>query len=370
MNTIIKNIIQIIPSFAGHGADNLAVELHQLFLQKKMDARIISFKYDSTSEIPNIFSLRTEKYYNPKIIFLLSQKLKKILKYSSGPIILHAHLTPCQLWLPIAAKLTRLKMILVTTEHSVSNRRRNIFLGKYFDHKLFKPYERIICISKAVQEAMSVWQPDFKDKLITIFNGIDLNKFYKSTSYHHNSRIPALISVGRLQPVKNYEAGIRACSLLKDLAFMYYILGSGPDEGKLNQLVTELGLTKKVKLLGYQPDVIEYLSRSDIFLMPSLWEGFGLAAQEAMAIGLPTVVSDVPGVRDLVGNDEKVGFLIDPQNPIDIAEKLRRLLLDPKLRLSMGKQAMLRARRYSIETTADRYIELYDKLLSENYQRK
>lgn len=358
---------QIIPAFFGYGADKLVIDLHRLFLQRGVDSHIISFAGKCPSGIPFVSSLGLEKPYHPKAVFCLSQKLKEITKQNLGKtILLHAHLTPCQLWVPIAVKMSGLKLLLITTEHSTSNRRRTMILGKYFDRQLYKPYSRIVCISKGVRESMADWYPGIKNRLVNIPNGIDLYRFNKIAQPDKNSECPVIVSAGRLQTVKNYEAAIKACAWLKDLNFEYHILGDGAEKPMLRQLIVELGIENKVKLMGFQPDVSMYLSRSNIFLISSRWEGFGLALVEAMACGLPVVVSDVPGVREVIGRDEKGGFLVDPEDPLSIAKRLRKLLLNPKLRATMGEYNRSYSKKFSIERTAESYLELYYRLYFHN----
>jgi glycosyltransferase involved in cell wall biosynthesis len=370
MNALPFRPIQIIPAFFGYGADKLVVQLHQLFLERGVNSRIISLAWGCPPGVPFVSSLGLRKSYHPKAVFRFSQKLKEITEQDSGkPILLHTHLTPCQMWVPIAVKISGLKLLLLTTEHSTFNRRRTMVLGKFLDRQVYKPYSLIVCISKGVKESRANWQAVIKDRLVTIPNGIEPEKFNRMGRIEQSSACPIVISVGRLHPKKNYEAGVKACALLKDLNFEYHILGDGPDEQKLKQLIRELGLTNKVKLMGFQTNVSMHLSQSNIFLMSSRWEGFGLAAVEAMACGLPVVVSDVPGVKEVVGISEKGGFLVDPQDPSSIAEKLRILLLNPELRATMGGHNRLHARRYSIEKTADSYLELYNTLFSSNASR-
>jgi glycosyltransferase involved in cell wall biosynthesis len=367
MNGLPLRPVQIIPGFFGHGADKLVLDLHQLFLRRGVNSHIISFTGECPAGVPFVSSLNLKKPYHPNVVIRLLQKLKKIEKQDlDKSIILHTHLTPCQLWVPISVKISKLKVLLVTTEHSTTNRRRSMILGKFLDRELYKYYSSIACISKGVKESMASWYPGLKSKLITIPNGIDLEKFSERARPDQKLDCPVVISVGRLHTKKNYVAAIRACALLKDLNFEYHILGEGQERPKLKQLILELGLAKKVKLIGFQSNVVIHLSQSNIFLMCSHAEGFGLAAAEAMACGLPVVISDVPGVREVVGIDGKGGFLVDPQDPSSIAKKLRRLLLSPELRATMGEKSRLRAKRYSIKRTADCYLELYNGVFHSN----
>ena len=367
MNTLPIQPIQIIPSFAGYGADRLVSDLHKNFLQRGVRSHVISFVRRQSPEIPFVDSLGLEKPYHPKAVLHLAKKIKEIVKQEPArSILLHTHLTPCQLYVPLAARIAGLNVPLLTTEHSTNNRRRTVASGKFFDRKLYKPYRHVVCISEGVKHSMTVWLPEIESKLITIPNGVNIDDFDIIPHPDQNSECPVIISVGRLQRMKNYQASINACALLKDLDFEYHILGDGDEKPALMKLIEERRLANKVKLLGFRSNVAKHLSQSNIFLMSSYWEGFGLALVEAMACGLPAVVSDVPGVREIVGQDQKSGFLVDPNDPVGIAEKLRRLILSHKLRTNMGEYNRLCARKYSIERTAQDYLDLYQKALSYN----
>ncbi|MFC1551711.1 glycosyltransferase [Candidatus Latescibacterota bacterium] len=358
---------QIIPAFTGYGADNLILCLHKLFLQQGVRSNIISLTRGIPAGIPFVDSLDLENPYHPKAFLKLSIKLKEIVKQDqTEPFLLHAHLTPCQFYVPIAARIARLRMPLLTTEHNTNNRRRTMAFGKLFDRKLYNPYRHIICISEGVKTSMTNWLPKINNRLITIPNGVNTDEFNTLLQPVQNSECPIIISVGRIHKQKNYQTAIKACALLKDLNFEYHILGDGVEKPVLRKLIEEQGLVGKVKLLGFQSNVVEYLSRSNVFFMPSYWEGFGLAVVEAMACGLPVVVSDVPGVREIIGQNQKSGFLIDPHDPVSISEKLRYLICSPKLRTEMGFYNRLHAELYSIKNTAEGYLNLYQKVLLNN----
>jgi glycosyltransferase involved in cell wall biosynthesis len=251
---------------------------------------------------------------------------------------------------------------LITTEHSTINKRRKTIYGKLVDTHIFRHYKHIICISKAVSKSLTDWLPSINNKLITIENGINLDYFINNPLPNQLTSKPTVISVGRLHRLKNYKSAIKACYLLNDLKFRYIILGSGREKFDLDNLILSLNLENKITLLGFQHDVPTYLQKSNIFLMPSLWEGFGLSAVEAMASGLPVIVSDVPGVRDVVGTDEVCGKFVDPQDPHHIADQLRQLITNPLIRQKMGICARIQAEKFSINETADKYLDLYSSL--------
>lgn len=356
-------IVQVMPAFYRHGADILVADMHRLFLEKGVDSHVIHLIGPAPSGLPNVHSLKLKNPYSIKASLKLANLLKCINGKDARIDVIHAHLTPCQISVPIAARLARLKTVLVTTEHSTFNKRRTMAYGQIIDKILFSQYDNIICISEAVKESMNAWLPSVGGRLSTIVNGIDIKKFSDSSETRQHSADPVVISVGRLVSYKNYTTAIKACALLDDVKFKYIIVGEGEDEPGLRRLVSTLGLNGKVELVGFRSDVDEQLRHADIFLMPSLWEGFGLAALEAMATGLPVVASDVPGLKDLVASDEGCSFLVDPHDPISIAEKLRVLMLSRQLRIEMGAKAKLRAKEFSIEKVADNHVDLYEKLL-------
>jgi glycosyltransferase involved in cell wall biosynthesis len=125
----------------------------------------------------------------------------------------------------------------------------------------------------------------------------------------------------------------------------------------------ELGIESKVHFLGHVDSIPDLLAGADIFLMPSNWEGFGLSAVEAMNASLPLVVSNVPGLREIVNGGPACALLVDPESPEAIAAGLRQLLVSPALRGQFGKNAFKQAQNFSINSMVESYINLYDELL-------
>jgi glycosyltransferase involved in cell wall biosynthesis len=275
--------------------------------------------------------------------------------------IVHVHLFPPVFYLSLLKMSGRVPGHLVFTEHSTSNRRRKKLLGRVIDTVTYKGYEQVIAVSAGVERELLKWKPELKGRTRVIYNGADL-PFSKEVE---RSARPCLriLSVGNLRAPKNYDNALRAVALLKDIDFEYQIAGKGDWRDELACLCRELGLESKVCFLGYMESVPDLLASADIFLMPSLWEGFGLAAVEAMNASLPLVVSDVPGLREIVNTEPACALLVDPDSPESIADGLRQLLISSDLRFQLGSRAFVQSQKFGIDQMVENYRDLYDEMV-------
>jgi glycosyltransferase involved in cell wall biosynthesis len=349
-------ILQVINSFEGGGAEKLMLDLHEGFLGKGIDSHAVSLE-SSNGRLPNCYSLGLNSCYQISALFRLFVFLNQP-QWRSLDII-HVHLFPSQFFVPLLIKILRINAVMVTTEHSTLNRRINSFVGKILDPILYGSYEKTICNSQGTLKMMMDWQPQIVNKLLLIYNGINTNKYWNSIEDNSGNKCLIIISVGRLAPPKNYASAIMAMSKLSTLNFEYWIVGAGVLESELKSLVKRLKIEQKIKFLGFRDDIPELLTQADIFLQTSLWEGFGLAVVEAMSAGLPVVVSDVPGVQEVVGDNTNCGFLVNPTSENEITQKIKTLIDNPPLRRSMGDNARIQAANFDISKTINQHLNLY-----------
>lgn len=144
-----------------------------------------------------------------------------------------------------------------------------------------------------------------------------------------------LLSVGELNPNKNHRELIEQLPKI-DKPFKYLICGQGHLEEELKDLCVELNLADKVTFLGYRTDVPEIMQVSDVFLFPSKREGLSVALMEAMATGLPCLVSDIRGNTDLIDQD-KGGFVFKHGDKISLVKGIQKLVSDKLLRKRMSQ---------------------------------
>ncbi len=168
--------------------------------------------------------------------------------------------------------------------------------------------------------------------------------------------------VGRLAPHKGVGSFVRAADFT-DPDVVHLVVGDGPEREALGSLAAQVDAGWKVRFAGRVPhgDLPRYYQAADMGVLPSTsrLEAFGIATLEAMASGKPVVVSDIPGVTEVI-EEGVTGLLTDPLNPQDLAEKVNRLAGDPELRESMGRRGRERVlERFTTEAVVDRLEALY-----------
>jgi len=174
--------------------------------------------------------------------------------------------------------------------------------------------------------------------------------------------------VGALDPRKNVEFLFDVITYLPDDVVLL-VVGGDPTHmrgrlERLKRLLAEKRLGGRVHLLGMvtaeQKGAV--LARTDVFVFPSLLEGFGMAVVEAMSLGVPCVVSNRASLPELVQDGEN-GFVVDPEDPRAFAGKIMQVLDDPALRARMGEKARASAKMYSWENTAYRQLSVLKEML-------
>jgi glycosyltransferase involved in cell wall biosynthesis len=162
--------------------------------------------------------------------------------------------------------------------------------------------------------------------------------------------------------VKGIAYLIEAISHLQNVDLQ--IAGDGPERAELERVTAVFGVSDEVTFTGWIDDVAEMMSSWDIYAQPSVAEGLGIAALEAMALGIPVVASDVGGLREIVV-DGKTGYLVSPKSPARLAARIRDLADDPGLRAQLGSAAQERAKKeFSRERECAAIQSAYEKLLA------
>jgi len=287
--------------------------------------------------------IKTKNELSPKII-LSAFKLAKLIKKNEIDI-LHSHSRTTQVLGCLLHRLTGIKHIF--TCHGFFKRR--------FSRKIFPCWgDKVIAVSGQVGEHLI---RDFQvspDKIAVVCNGIDTDRFNQSSAAQRQEfklRLglklrPVVGILARLSDVKGHKYLIEA---MKSVLLTYpdtqlLIAGEGRMEAKLKRLTEDLGIKESVFFVPNTLDTKEILCAIDIFVLPSLKEGLGLALMEAMSMGLAVVGSDVGGIKTLIKDGDN-GFLVNPGDSDGIAQAIINLISDPSRAFGLG----VKARKYISE---------------------
>lgn len=229
--------------------------------------------------------------------------------------------------------------------------------------------DMVVANSEATAESIRWWERALlavsHTDLEVVHNGVDTDRVRRAVG-EPPIEIPSgplVGTVGRLVPVKNQARLVRAVApLFRDGEGTLLVVGSGPQRKTLEDVAASEGVADDVRYLGHLPrdDVYALLHELDVFAFPSKAEGFGVAVVEAMAAGVAPVVSDIPAMREVVGD---AGEYVDPHDTEDLEHAIRRLLADDTRRQTLAERARDRADRFTLTETVEEYRELYERYL-------
>jgi glycosyltransferase involved in cell wall biosynthesis len=353
-------IINIISSIKGGGAETIVNELHENYLKKDLKSYVIYFTEENINIKKNYFLLDLNPR-NPISIFYLRKIIKKIASETNKDVIIHVHLT-WPFFFTVLATLGIRNIKMFFTEHDTRNRRMQIPFFYLVDRFFYSYYLSIICISRGVHDALVQWVgPKIKKNLKIVYNGSRIFKLYKRTSL--KDRLPRLISIGRLIHKKNFSIIIAVISKIKEDIESYTIIGEGEDRKKLEKLIKKLKLENKIFLIGWQDNLKKYLHKADIQVIPSLYEGFSLAAVEGMSSGLPVVASNVSGMNEVLGVQSPNVFLVNNIESIEEWKKgIYQVIKDIKKlgNYKIAKLSKKKAEKFTFKKMANDYLNIYE----------
>ena len=227
-----------------------------------------------------------------------------------------------------------------------SNFDLRVHLIKAVDAVVYRIADQVVAVSQEVKEIIQEMYGLSDSKIVVVKNGIIFgNSFIEPADlkreFHARPDTLKLIAVGRLTYQKALEVLVRAVAELvkrglEDLLVL--IVGDGEERLRLEELILNLGVGRYVRLLGLRHDVMGLMKASDLFVLPSRYEGLSIAMIEAMACGLPIIASDSPGLKDYIKNEQN-GLLFPVEDHKTLAERILELANDKKLRFRLSHGA-------------------------------
>ena len=365
------------PTYGGSGV--VATQLGIALAQKGHQVHFITshqpVKLNFLSHNLHFHEVFVESYplfhYQPYNLALSSKLVESVEKYDLD--VLHVHYAIPHAYAAYMAK-QMLKDIgidipIVTTLHGTD-------ITLVGSHPVYKPaVEFSINHSDAVTTVSNSLKDDtlrlfnIRKNIEVIYNFID---FEKQDSWSDeecmrdtlaNSDEKILAHVSNLRPVKRVLDVIRIFhKVQKEIPSKLILVGDGPDKEKADVLAKELGVKDKILFLGKSDEIRKILCLTDLFLLPSETESFGLAALEAMAAHTPVISSNTGGLSEVNFNGV-TGFLSEVGDVDDMAKNAIYLLSDEQRLEQFKKQAFESAHQFSIETILPKYIKMYERVI-------
>jgi glycosyltransferase involved in cell wall biosynthesis len=265
--------------------------------------------------------------------------------------IIHSHLPRADLFGSLALSIQSTHPCFISSKHNQHD---------FLNHPLFKVFlkieasreNHIIAISDAVRRYYINLNLVPNPKSISVIHyGIDVDSIRNAaqkddTPLTQTNKI-TIGTVARLTKQKGLSYLLHAMPgiLAKQPNIHLVIVGSGEEEEKLKGIVTNHSLQNHVTFAGFQTNPATWMAAMDIFILPSLWEGFGLVLLEAMALARPIIASNVGPIPEIVVNGE-TGLLVPSQDIDALSNAIVTLAEDSNMRIRMGKSGLQRAQEY------------------------
>ncbi len=302
----------------------------------------------------------------------LLQRLRALMR-DQRPQIAHTHLFHADLYGALAARLERVPALVSSRHNDNAFRRRQPW--RALNRQLWRRVDAGIAISQAVADFVVEVEDAPRDKLRVIHYGLKQTALLNGDRQQLRRKIrrepglddalPVIAMACRLVEQKGVSDALQAFAGTRAEfpQARLLIAGDGPLRARLQNEAVQAGLGESVRFLGWREDVPEFLAACDVFLMPSLWEGFGLVLLEAMARGLPVVASRVSAIPEVVVDGE-TGLLAAAGDIPAIRDALLTLLRDPAMARRMGERGRQRLETcFGEERMVRQTCALYQELL-------
>jgi len=316
---------------------------------------------------------------NPAKDIVCISELKRIIDRGNYDLV-HFHGSKAGLVGRVAAVLAGYKKTVVTAHNFVIYEEVPIakkIIYRYGESLLSRVTSKIITVSQALKHDLVRNYKITPEKIVPIYNGIDLAKYYQAPPrdqargrYGLKPEMLVIGTVARMAPQKGLKYLIEAVAKIclhpdrtsPDILFV--IAGDGPLKPELERFAVDIGMRDKVLFPGYIDDINELFACLDIFVIPSIAEGLSITTIEAMAAGLPVVASRVGGLPELV-TEGVTGLLVEPRDTSALAAAINSLVNDREMRVQFGEKGkMFALDRFSIENMVEQTIRVYQNVIA------
>lgn len=357
------NIAYIIPSLDMGGSEQKVIDLASALDKNIFNPIIITITkkgvLSSKADELGIKVICACKKH--KLDLFVIDRMAFVLKENKIDIV-HVFTSTGKLWGRLAAFKAKTKVV-ISTEESLF---RDRCVDRFLERRFFKKTSLIITNSQASKTSAINTLKLSKDKYKVILNGVNLKPFlenYNNKNLIKQGNEKIIICVARFDYRKSIHTLIEAFSYIQQTTNAKLVLiGNGPEEERLKEKVRELNLEDKVIFLGFRNDVYKLLKEADLFVLPSIEEGFGNVIIEAMASKVCVIASRVGGIPEIIDNEIN-GLMFEKGNTHELQNLILKVLSDEKLRVKLVSNAFLNINKFSQERMVLQHEETYIELM-------
>ncbi|MFX0200593.1 MAG: glycosyltransferase family 4 protein [Candidatus Hodarchaeota archaeon] len=373
-----RHILFVIDNLSFGGGERVFAQIINGLLPKKYEifvASLPSEQFDKAIHNNRVQFLPID--FSKRLNFSLIPRLAKIINKNKIEIV-HGQGARAEFYARLACKLAGISKYVSTIAMPVEGfdvgfLRKKIYA--LFDRFSEKFVDRFLVVSDVLREAMIRDHGIPAEKIIRIYNGIEIDHYLPQEEdgsregirreFNVGKDTAFIGAIGRLVWQKGFEYLIQAIPhILREFAqTKVLIVGEGPLRKELEALGKSMKIEGHLVFSGFRSDVKEILSAIDILVVPSLLEGFPMITLEAMAMGKPIIASDIDGIREQIIDGES-GILIPPKDLNAIGEAIIKLNRDEKLAQNMGWEARKRVEKeFSVEKMVTTTEQVYQSLI-------
>lgn len=349
-----KSVLFFIESLDGGGAEAALTKFVKLSHPADLRYTVVSEEEYPESEIPHRFFMNRRKTVLDKVKGKLSLTLpeswssRMILREQADVTVAFCEGFATQV---VAYSPFQTKKVAWVHTDVVNNPWSEKVLGGYEKERAcYERMDAIVCVSETMRNAF-IEKYGMADKVRVLYNVYDEASIraLAAEPIEPDDRRPVFTMAGRLTQVKGYDRIIRVAAKLKaeGFSFRIKIMGRGVLEKTLREQIEQNGLTQEVVLLGYQKNPYAHIARSDLFLCSSYAEGYSTAVSEAILLGVPAIVTECSGMREIFGGRD-CGVICENSEE-GLYAALKRVLQKPELLRDYAAQAKERAADFSMQ---------------------
>ena len=374
-------VLHIIESLGRAGAEqvlvNLLPELNARGIENEVAVLWPSYELQSALENRGVRVHRLNFAYARRWNLAAGAEKVRRLARRNGYDILHSHLLFANFYTAAARPLPKNPRRVVTLHNTDFDFFEHSAVGQIADRivptVLRRGFDACTAVSRPVKAHFETHVPGLHPQWIPNAFPISLapDPGLNRNSIRHSLSVPAdtslIVTVARLATEKGHQHLFEALQVLatRDLCPYLLLLGDGPRREELETLAKSLGLSKRVIFGGVLPhdEMMPLVQSADLFVLPSLQEGFGLAPAEAMLLERPTITTNVGGLTDLI-ESEVSGLLVSPEASSALADSIERVLRDKSLSARLGKAGRMRIiEKFGAPKIAAQWENFYHSLL-------